>query len=147
MLGLAWLVRPVVAAYFRSPFMTTMQQELEQLERQYWDAIKRKDLPTLLRMTDNPCVVAGAQGAATVDHRMYEQMLNGGGWTVRDFTLSDVVVHMPADDVAIVAYRVREELDVKGEPVTLDAADASTWVKRNGQWVCSLHTESVIGDP
>jgi len=30
---------------------------------------------------------------------------------------------------------------------TLDAADASTWVKKDGRWLCALHTESLIGDP
>ena len=51
------------------------------------------------------------------------------------------------DDVAIVAYKVRERLVVDGNPVTLDAADASTWIRRNGHWVCALHTESILGDP
>jgi len=34
-----------------------------------------------------------------------------------------------------------------GKPVTLDAADASTWVKKDGRRLCALHTESLIGDP
>lgn len=51
------------------------------------------------------------------------------------------------DDVAVVAYRVREELTVDGKPVTLEAADSSTRVRRNGCWVCSLHTEAITGDP
>jgi len=42
---------------------------------------------------------------------------------------------------------VHEELTVEGKPVTLDAADASTWVRRDGRWVCALHTESLRGDP
>src|SRR6266540_6516732 len=33
------------------------------------------------------------------------------------------------------------------KPVELDAADASTWVRRNGKWLCALHTESLKGDP
>lgn len=45
------------------------------------------------------------------------------------------------------SYRVHEELTVDGKPVTLDAADASTWVRRNGRWVCALHTEAISGDP
>jgi len=49
--------------------------------------------------------------------------------------------------VAIVAYKVKEELTVDGKPVTLEAADASTWLRRGDSWVCSLHTESIIGDP
>jgi hypothetical protein len=29
----------------------------------------------------------------------------------------------------------------------LDAADSSTWVRRNGRWLCALHTEAILGDP
>jgi hypothetical protein len=36
---------------------------------------------------------------------------------------------------------------VDGKAVTLDAADASTWVRRDGRWRCALHTESIQGDP
>ena len=54
---------------------------------------------------------------------------------------------MISDDVAVMAYKVREELLVKGETVKLEAADASTWARRNGRWVCVLHTESLAGDP
>lgn len=42
---------------------------------------------------------------------------------------------------------MHEELTVDGKRVALDAADASTWVRRNGRWVCALHTESLAGDP
>jgi hypothetical protein len=59
----------------------------------------------------------------------------------------DDQVRQLGDDVAVVAYTVHEKLTVDGQPVTLDAADASTWVRRNGRCVCALHTESVKGDP
>ena len=54
---------------------------------------------------------------------------------------------MLSEDVAVIAYRVKELLTVDGKPITIDAADSSTWVRRNGQWVCALHTEALIGDP
>ncbi len=127
--------------------MTPAEQELVQLEHRYWQAIKEKDLHTLLRLTDDPCIVTGAQGPGTVGRKAYEGMLLGAKWSVLDFAISDVQLRMARDDVAIIAYRVREELDVSGEHVTLEAADASVWIRREGQWVCSLHTESVIGDP
>ena len=50
------------------------------------------------------------------------------------------------DDTAILAYQVHEDLTVDGEPVSLDASDASVWVRRDGSWVCALHTESLKGD-
>jgi hypothetical protein len=56
-------------------------------------------------------------------------------------------VRLLGGDVAVLAYTVHEELTVEGKRVTLDAADASTWVRRDGRWVCALHTESLRGDP
>jgi hypothetical protein len=49
--------------------------------------------------------------------------------------------------VALVGYKVHEDLTVDGKSVSLDAADTSTWVRRDGRWVCALHTESLLGDP
>ncbi len=69
-------------------------------------------------------------------------------YTLDEFEVKDdVQARLPGDDVAIVAYRVHEQLTVEGEPVTLDAADSSTWVRRDGRWVCALHTEAIAGDP
>ena len=51
------------------------------------------------------------------------------------------------DDVAIVAYKVNESLIVDGKPLPLNANDSSVWVRRNGEWLCALPTESVAGDP
>jgi len=66
---------------------------------------------------------------------------------LRDFKLKDVQVHLLRDDVAVLAYAVHEELTVAGEPVAFDAADTSAWVRRDGRWLCALHTESIVGDP
>ena len=46
-----------------------------------------------------------------------------------------------------VGREVHEELTVDGKPLTLDAADTSTWVRREGRWLCALHTEAIAGDP
>ena len=54
---------------------------------------------------------------------------------------------MIGDDVAVLAYKVTEDLTVDGKAVHLEAADASTWARRDGRWVCVLHTESLAGDP
>jgi hypothetical protein len=67
-------------------------------------------------------------------------------WTLHDYTLSDVQVRQLTDDVAVIAYKVRERMTVEGKPLTLEAADASTWIRKNGRWLCALHTESILGD-
>ena len=46
-----------------------------------------------------------------------------------------------------VTVTVTNVVTVDGEPVSLEAADVSTWVRRDGRWLCALHTESLAGDP
>ena len=126
-----------------------IESELINLERQYWQSMKDKDADKASRLTDYPCIVTGAQGVASIaDSKTFAAMMNNGGWELKDFTLGeDIQVRLVSDDVAIVAYKVKENLTVEDKPVTLEAADASVWVKRDGKWLCALHTESVAGDP
>jgi len=127
---------------------TTIEHELLELENQYWQAIKDKDVDAAIRLSDDPCIVTGAQGVARIDARTMAGMMNAAAYTLDNFTISDDVhVRQLADDVVVLAYNVHEELTVEGKRVTLDAADASTWVRRDRRWVCALHTESLKGDP
>jgi ketosteroid isomerase-like protein len=126
---------------------TTIEKELVELETQYWQAIKDKDVDAAMRLTDDTCIVTGAQGAASIDRKAFAGLLNSPGWTLNEFEfIGDVITRELTDDVAIVAYKVREHLTVDGKPLTLEAADASTWVRRDGHWLCALHTEAIAGD-
>jgi ketosteroid isomerase-like protein len=116
-------------------------------EKQYWQAIKDRDVPAAMRLTDDPCIVTGAQGVARITRTAFAGMLQAGGWTLHEFTLTDVQLRLLGDDVAIIAYKVKELLTVDGKSLTVEAADSSTWVRREGQWVCALHTEALLGDP
>jgi hypothetical protein len=129
--------------------MTTaaMEQELVELEHEYWRAIKEGDANAAMQLSDDPCIVTGAQGVGRIDRKTLGGMLTSSTWKLLDFEITDVQARQLTDDVAVVAYKVTEKLTVDGKPLTLNAADASTWVRRNGQWVCALHTESVAGDP
>jgi uncharacterized protein (TIGR02246 family) len=125
----------------------TVEKELIALENQYWQAIKDKDVEAAIRLTDDPCIVTGAQGVGSIDRQTYTTMMETASWNLNEFELNDLQVRLLSDDVAIVAYRVKEELTVEGKPLTLEAADASTWIRRDGRWVCALHTEAIAGDP
>ena len=124
-----------------------LTEQFRALEQRFWQAMATQDVAAATALSDEPTVVAGASGAAAIDRATLGGMLAAGTWTLRSFTLSDLVVHQVTDDVAVVAYRAHEELEVDGEELTLDAADASTWVRRDGVWLCALHTESILGDP
>ena len=126
---------------------TAVEQEIVELEREYWRAIRDKDTDTAVRLTDDPCMVAGAQGVRSIDHKTFVEMAKSPTWELKKFDISDTDVRMVTDDVAIIGYTVTEEMVVEGKPLTLKAADTSTWVRRDGRWVCALHSESVLGDP
>jgi ketosteroid isomerase-like protein len=124
-----------------------IEAKLLDLEKQYWQAIKDRDVQAAMRLTDDPCIVTGAQGVARITREAFAAMLQAGGWTLHEFILSDVQVRVISEGVAIVAYKVKELLTVDGKPVTLEASDSSIWVRREEQWVCALHTEAISGDP
>jgi len=126
---------------------TDLHKELLDLETQFWQCMKDKDIDAALKLTNDPCIVTGAQGVAQIDKKTFARMMETGAWTLHDFDLKDVKVQQLSDDVAVIGYKVHEKLTVDGKPLTLDAADASTWVRKDGRWVCALHTESVAGDP
>ncbi len=129
--------------------MTTLriEEELIELERRYWQAMQDGDVETAVKLTDFPCIISGASGIGAVDKAAFTAMMKNPSYEILSVELDhDAKVRLISDDVAIVAYRVHEELTVEGQPVALDARDSSTWVKRKGKWLCALHTESIAGD-
>ena len=126
----------------------TIESELLALEKQYWQAIKDKDADAVMRLSDEPCIITGAQGVGRLERKKLAGMLSAAPYTLHHFELKDdPQVRLLSDDVAILAYNVHEDLTVDGKRVVLDAADSSTWVRREGRWVCALHTEAIAGDP
>jgi ketosteroid isomerase-like protein len=126
---------------------TTVEQELVELEKGYWQAIKDRNADAAMALSDDPCIVTDAQGIARIDRQTRANMMKAASYTLHDFELTKVQAHLLRDDVAVVAYKVHEQLTVDGTPLQLDAADASIWVRRDGRWLCALHTESIAGDP
>ena len=125
----------------------TIEAELLELERRYWQAIQDRDVKAAMALTDFPCIVAGAMGVGSIDPKAYEGIMTSATYTLRRFEIKDgAQVRLFNDDVAVVAYQVHEDLTVDGKPVRLDAADTSVWVRRDGEWRCAAHTESIAGD-
>ena len=117
------------------------------LENRFWQTMQDRDLEGALALMDDTCVLTGAQGVSQIDKAVFAKLMTTGTWTLHSFAITDVQVKRIATDVAVVGYKVHEVLTVDGKQIELNAADASTWVRRSGQWLCALHTESVLGDP
>jgi hypothetical protein len=124
-----------------------LESEILALEKKFWQSMIDKDSDAGARLTADPCLVTGAQGVGRIDRKTFAKMMDTGAWQLHGYEFSDVKVERVTDNVAVIAYKVREELTVDGKKVTLEAADASTWVRDGKNWTCALHTESVLGDP
>ena len=125
------------------------EREVLELERRFWDAMKEKDGQTAAEMTDDGCIVVGAQGVSAIDRATMEKLTEEGNWELKQYSFDEqnAQVRFIGDDVAIVAYKVNERVVVDGKTLPIDANDSSVWVRRNGDWLCALHTESLAGDP
>ncbi|GLS31277.1 protein of unknown function [Mesorhizobium albiziae] len=127
----------------------TDEQKIIDLEKKFWRTMVDKDIEGSVAMLAGESIVAGAQGTARLTHDDYRGMAKQGDslWQLKSFQLDDLKVMFPSDDVAVIAYTVTEEMEVEGKPLTLKAADATTWIRQDGEWLAALHTESVLGDP
>jgi hypothetical protein len=87
----------------------TLERELLDLEKQYWRAIRDKDIDAAVRLTDDSCIVTGAQGVSRIDKKTFEAMMTAAPWTLNEFQIEDdAEVRLINDDAAIVAYKVKE---------------------------------------
>jgi hypothetical protein len=120
-----------------------IDQELLALEKQYWEAICNRDGATATRLSDARCMVIGPQGIGKLDRQALAGMVENAPYQLKRYRLDDDVhVRTIADGVAVIAYKVSEEIVIDGETQTLEAFDSSTGVRRDGGWVCAAHTET-----
>lgn len=124
-----------------------LKKDLLALEKRFWTAIKEKDAEGASSLSDDPCMVVGAQGVGEIDKAGMSKMVATASYELKDFSLDDVRIRQLSDTVVALAYKVREDLKVDGKDVSLQAFDLSIWMKRDGHWVCAVHTEAPAGDP
>jgi len=125
------------------------EQQLLDVEKRFWDAMKTKNADVAGQMTDDKCIVVGAQGVSAIDPETMSKLTTEGKWELQQYSFDpkNSQVRFVGDDVAIVAYKVNERVVVDGKTLPIEANDSSVWVRRDGEWLCALHTESLTGDP
>jgi hypothetical protein len=128
---------------------TAKANEFLNLEHQFWNAMQTKDASVAQGMTDDGCILVGAQGVSAIDAPAMRKIISESEWQLDEYSVDEknAQVRMLSDDVAIVAYKVNERVVVGGTELPVEANDASVWVRRDGKWLCALHTESLSGDP
>ena len=127
--------------------MASTESEILALEREYWRSMIEKDSAVASRLTADQSIIVGAQGVGMVSKQQIGILIQSDKWTLKKFEFSNVTFNSIDENTAIIAYSVKENIEVDGKPLTLEANDSSVWSRRSGTWECVLHTEAIKGAP
>lgn len=125
---------------------TATKDEILALEKDYWDAMKRKDGKRASQLSGKTSLVTGAAGVTSIPKDKMGKMTEEGNWTLEAYEFTDVEVVTPAPDVAIIAYKVKQNVTMDGRKQELRAADSSTWIRGADGWECHAHSETFLKD-
>jgi hypothetical protein len=120
------------------------QGEIEGLEKAFWNSMIAGQPEVATAMLTEPAVMVSGSGATKFDHAAYTRMARDDRYKLVDYTISDMDVIFPRDDVAVATYHVDQRMEMQGKPLQMDVYDTSTWVKVDGDWRCVMHTESPV---
>ena len=120
--------------------------EIVALERDYWDAMKRKDGKRTSQLSGKSALTTGARGVTVISKDRMGKMTEDGDWSLESYEFDDVEVVTPAPDVAIIAYTVTQNVTMHGKKQKLRAADSSTWIRGAKGWECHAHSEAFLQD-
>lgn len=129
--------------------MPSTDSTLIALEKKFWQSMVDEDTDTALGMLAEPSMMVSSHGAMSFDHEQYREMAEKGGMVIKSFELSDMKVMHPNDDTAVVTYRVKQEIAQRGDgakTIEQEMADSSVWLRKDGEWLCVMHTETEIDD-
>ena len=121
---------------------TARRDEIERLEREFWKSLVDRDVDTATRLLAPQALMVSSHGTMRFDPAEYAKMLTDPKHGLLEYSLSDMDVLFPNDDVAIATYRAQQTMEMDGRRMDQDVVDSSTWVRADGGWKCVAHTES-----
>ena len=120
------------------------RQEIERLETRFWQSMLDGRAEVASQLLTEPALMVSSHGRLIFDHTAYEKMAADDSHRLTGFEFSDFDVVFPTMDVAVASYRVKQSMEAKGESMTEEVFDSSTWVKLGDAWKCVAHTESQL---
>ena len=120
-------------------------QDILDLEHRYWETMAAGEHGKSAELLADEAVVVGSMGAHAFRKADYEAMSQQSGWAITSYDLSDEKVTFPTENCAVVTYKVKQEAEHKGKPMSMEAWNSTVWVKDGGDWKCVAHSESPAG--
>ena len=129
--------------------MGSAREEIIQLENRFWQSMVDHHTEVAIAMLDEPAVIVSGHGALQFDRATYRQMAQQDTMAIKAFELSNMNVLFPNENTAVVTYHARQTLTVRGQsaPLEQDMTDSSVWLRKDGRWLCAMHTETPLEKP
>ena len=120
---------------------TGLQDTLFALEKDTWEATKKKDVKHLRTLFAEDYVAILSDGSRlTLDEYCMVLPL----FKIKSYSLSDVQLRPLGADATILMYKATSQTDILGEAGTETVQVCSTWTRRNGQWRNVLYQETPV---
>jgi ketosteroid isomerase-like protein len=123
------------------------QDDIIAMEKRFWQTLVDGSTDVAVGMLSEPALMVSQHGAMQFDHDGYRKMADNDEYKLLSYALSNMQVLRPTDDVAILTYEVDQTTKEKDREVRMRVSDSSTWVRRDGRWLCAIHTESPMTSP
>lgn len=121
---------------------TEAKQALEKLERDWADAVKRRDVEAISRIQADDFEFTGPAGELWTKTRSLD-FIKAGNLQITSFELSDFRVRL-YDDMAVVNFRVVWFGNSGGMDISGPQRMTDVWAKRDGRWQCvASHTTRI----
>ena len=122
--------------------MPDTDKDLIALEHRFWQSMVDGDTDTALGLLAEPALMVSSHGSMQFDHAGYRKMAEDPRFALKAFDLSNTKVLRPV--------RRRRDRHLRSRPDhhhgrprgPCACSDSSTWVRRDGKWLCAIHTET-----
>lgn len=122
-----------------------METQIIELEKRYWQGMENHDYETVKKLTLFPCMIAGKTGLQSVDESMFKKMFESvDSGKIKVLNISDVEEKLITENTTIIGYLIELEIADDKENSPMKCVCTSTWVKKDNNWVCALHTETEL---
>jgi RNA polymerase sigma factor (sigma-70 family) len=146
--GLAWVGQQTWASsagQSANPVADTKADELVDtlftMEKQGWEATRRKDAASLRKVHADDFVAILADGSRLTRDEYFAVFPL---FEIKSYSLSDAKLLALGPDAAILTYKADTETVILGETEKGQTQVSSTWVRRDGKWMNVFYQETEI---
>jgi len=125
---------------------TSIEVELRELERRYWEAAMQPDSAEMKRLTAGQFTFVMPAGINEFKRGDFIKMMTAGDFklTSYEFVPAEATVRELGRDAALIAYRVKWTYDRDGKSEATDTYYTSIWVREDGEWKYAAACESPL---